>query len=372
LRCLFLKIGVFHPNLNTCGGGEWVTLNIIKSLRKKGHKVVVLTDEKIDQAKFTNTFGEGLQADSEIMFPFHLFKRGNPHNIYTDIISCLILKSKCQLTINTFSDLLLPADITYMQNVPPPPTERYKGLKNKVFFLPYQIFERKIIKNRRNIVFSNSKFTLNTLRNNYNLKSYLLYPPLSSFYLQNEQSSYTNERPDQVVTISRFAPEKGLEIIPHIAKQLHKVKFFIVGNLGYRQVYLRLLKLIKDLDLEKNVVLMANVPKDQLRQILLNSKICLHCASNEAFGISLIEGMACGCLPIAYDAGGPKEIVPQEFRFKTIDEATRKIRNAIKDWTCRDTLKMRDNSLKFSQETFSEELLENLYAHGLLPRLGKR
>ena len=367
MRCQVLRIGIFHPNLNTCGGGEWVTLNIINSLRKNGHSVIVLTDKKIDQTKFINTFGEKLQADSEIILPFHLFSRGNPHNIYTDIISCFVLKSKCQIIIDTFSDWVLPGvDVIYMQNAQGSFTDRYKGFKNAVYFLPYRIYERKTKKNLKKIIFSNSKFTFNTLKANLNLDSYLLYPPLSSFYLKNEKSNYSFKRPDQVVTLSRFAPEKRLEMIPQIARQLDKVKFLIVGNLNDRKVYLELSKQIKDLNLEENIVLMANVPKEQLRDILFNSKICLHCANYEAFGISLIEAMACGCLPIAYDAGGPKEIVPEKFRYKTIDEAAEKIEKMLKDWTPRDAWEMRNSTLKFSQEVFSKNLLNVLHYRRLL------
>jgi glycosyltransferase involved in cell wall biosynthesis len=367
-----MKIGIFHPALNTCGGGEWVTLNIINSLRKNGHKVIVLTDERIDQTKFIKTFGENLKTDGEIILPFHLFGRGNPHNIYSDVICCLILKSKCHIVIDTFTDWVLPGiDVIYMQNVPPPPTKRYKGLKNSIYFIPYQIYERRIQKNNTKIIFSNSKFTSETLKNHLGLDSYLLYPPLSSFYLQQEESNYSPKRLNQVVTISRFAPEKRLEMVLHIAKQLDEVKFLIIGNLSYRKVYLQLLKLIKDLKLEEKVVLMANVPREQLREILLNSKICLHCSNNEAFGISLIEAMACGCLPIAYDAGGPKEIVPEKFRFTAVDEAAQKIKEMIKDWTPRNAWEMRNSTLKFSEQVFSKQLLSILGSHRLLGKENK-
>ena len=54
-------------------------LVIINSLRQNGHKVIVLTDERIDQEKYKRTFGEELKVDEEIIFPFHFFRRGDGH-----------------------------------------------------------------------------------------------------------------------------------------------------------------------------------------------------------------------------------------------------------------------------------------------------
>jgi alpha-1,2-mannosyltransferase len=103
-----------------------------------------------------------------------------------------------------------------------------------------------------------------------------------------------------------------------------------------------------------------------LRGILLNSKVYFHCAIDEHFGISVIEAMASGCVPIVHDSGGPKEIVPEKFRYKTIDDATEKIRNAIMDWSPEGAWELRNSTLKFSQENFSKEFFDVLYSHGLL------
>ena len=46
-----LRVGIFHPTLNTCGGAEWVAFKIMDIMRKNNHKVTVLTNEKIDIEK---------------------------------------------------------------------------------------------------------------------------------------------------------------------------------------------------------------------------------------------------------------------------------------------------------------------------------
>ena len=273
-----MKVGVFHPRLNTCGGGEWLAINVIDSLRKNGHKVIILTDERINQTKFIRTFGQKLNNDGEIIFPFHFFKRGDLYNLYTDMISCLVLKSKCDVVIDTYSRLVLPGvDVIYMHyplfNKQGPQQKTFAGLKNTLYLLLYNAYQNKIRKKTSKIIFANSKFTFNAIETNLDLQPQLLYPPLSPFFLQSKDTISNCQKFDQVVTVSRFSSEKNLMIIPHIAKQLENVKFIVIGNLNDDDVYSMLLETIKNCDVQKRVLLMADLPKSRLRQILMLSLI---------------------------------------------------------------------------------------------------
>ena len=365
-----MNVGVFHPRLNVCGGGEWVALCIINALRENGHKIIVLTDEKVDQNKFFRTFGQKLNVDEQIVFPFHIFRRGDAHNVYTDAFSCLLLKSKCDLIIDTYTRMILPTvDVTYIHY--PIFTRslfhnKFSKIKNSLYFLPYHTYEAKMRQVRKKIIFANSNFTAKAIKSYLGLPSHILYPSLSPFFLADEKTIRNTERLNQVVTVSRFAPEKNLEIIPHIAKLITNAKFLIVGNLHHRDVYSRLSNLINSLDLADRVVLMTNVPKDHLRCILLQSKVYFHSAIKEHFGISLIEALASGCLTIVHDSGGPQEIVPEDFRYRTTNEAVEKIKKALEEWSPETAWKLRNSTFKYSQESFSKELLNVLKSNGCL------
>ena len=356
-----MKIGVFHPHLNRCGGGEWVALNIINVLRQNGHQVIVLTDEKIDQNKFVRAFGQKLQIDGELIYSFQLFKM-DLYNIYTNILGCLILKSKCDLILDTFSCTILPSvDFVYMHfprfmksNVN---TNKIDKLKDALFFFPYRLYEKKLRKNMKQVIFANSEFTTDAIRNHLHLPSHLLHPPVSSFFLQNEQGLSGHQKLDQVVTVSRFAPEKNLEMIPHLAKKFDNLKFFIIGNLHYAKVYSNLSKLVHDLNVQDRVILMTDVPKTTLRKILLESKVYLHCAVNEHFGVSIIDAMACGCVPITHDSGGPQFFVPKTLRYKNCCEAAERIENAIANWSPKTAQELFKISSNFRQEVFAERFL---------------
>ena len=53
----------------------------------------------------------------------------------------------------------------------------------------------------------------------------------------------------------------------------------------------------------------------------------IHCAENEHFGITIVEAMAAGCVPIVHDSGGPREIVTNDvgFRWRSLAVAAQQI-----------------------------------------------
>ena len=77
-----------------------------------------------------------------------------------------------------------------------------------------------------------------------------------------------------------------------------------------------------------------NVPRDELRSLFAKSKIFWHAAGYgeddgtdpfqaEHFGISTVEAMAAGAVPVVYDKGGQSEIVEHErsgYLWKRLDE----------------------------------------------------
>ena len=65
-------VGVFSPNINWCGGAEWVAVNIINVLKENGHQVVVLTDNPLNQSRFQSVFNRKVSVDQQIIFPLRV------------------------------------------------------------------------------------------------------------------------------------------------------------------------------------------------------------------------------------------------------------------------------------------------------------
>lgn len=359
-----MKVGIFHPALNACGGAEWVALNMINSLKDEGHQIVVLTNEGIDNDKIFRIFGERAKVDREIAFPFELFPVTDLHNVYTDAVRTLLLKSKCDVLIDTHSNAILPgADITYI-HFPLSgclKTSNVSGLRAKYYF-PYLSYEKRVAKSPRRLILANSRYTANAIRNTVGVNPKLLYPPISeTFYADHHD---THHREDLVVSVSRITPEKNLTVIPSIARVTNsKIHFLIVGIKQSSEELDKILRQIEVNNVSNRVEVLTNVSREGLLNILKRAKIFLHVAHGEHFGVSIVEAMASGCIPIVHNSGGPREFVPAHLRFGTLEKAAIKIEKTISDWTVQQANLSTQIAEPFSCRNFFERFLELFRAY---------
>lgn len=357
----FLIIGVFAPVINWCGGAELVAINVINSLKEHGHQVIVLTDNPLNQDKFAKVFNETVLADEQLIFPLAFFPQTNYHNIYTDAIRSLMLKSKCELLIDTYSCALLPGvDACYIHY---PMLKKVENLphrmSNRIYFSPYRSFlnsSKRDINNK--LFFANSKFTADAVKTEFGLTPHILYPPVSTDFLNHNEKDSDEKRDNAVITVARISKEKNLKIIPYIANLTRNISFTIVGLLDSIQEYNSLLMLIKELGVSDKVKILTNVKRNHLRGVLRNSKVYLHTSVNEHFGISIVEAMASGCIPIVHNSGGPKEFVPSYLRYELIEEAAQKINKAIENWSPKEAHRISKYANKFSENNFSERFIK--------------
>jgi alpha-1,2-mannosyltransferase len=361
-------IGIFSPVINRCGGAEWVAINIINSLKEQGHRLIVLTDEPLNQQKFIEIFNRKVSVDQQIIFPLRFFSPTNYRNIYTDALRSFMLKLKCDLVVDTFSNAVLAGmNAAYIHH----PLLRKIKLElphvnaNKIFFYPYQNFlnfRKEKIKNK--LIFANSKFTANAVKAEFGLDPYVLYPPVSNDIFNQKEANFDEYRDNNVVTIARITTEKNLEIIPHIAKLTGKdVSFTIVGLLDSKEALNSLVRLIKDLKLSERIRIITNAKRNQLVSILLNSKVFLHTKVNEHFGISVIEAMSSGCIPIVHDSGGPREFVPKIFRYNSIEEAAEKVEKAKENWSPNQARELSRKAAMFDENHFSMNFIDIFNTH---------
>ena len=367
-----MNVGVFHPALNICGGAEWVAVNIINSLKKADHKITLLTNEKVNQEKIMRMFGQRVNIDSQIIFPFEIFSTTDLHNVYSDFIRSFVLKSKCEFLIDTYSNAILPAtDATYI-HFPffkriPTRANTISRLKN-LYYFPYGKYEKQAAKNPRRIIFANSKFTKAAIKETLDIEANLLYPPISRQFLENGPSVAERHRKNTVVTVARIARGKNLLIIPYIAKLTKNISFSIVGIYQSAEVLNSLRESIKRLGVSERVRIITNVSRNNLKQMLDRSKIFLHTSIGEHFGVSIVEAMARGCIPVVHDSGGPRETVPKHFRYASPEEASEKIKNAIEEWSPSQARKAIEIASRFNEESFSRRFLETINISELYSR----
>lgn len=183
---------------------------------------------------------------------------------------------------------------------------------------------------RNHIIITNSKFTKNMFLDAYPVmdasKIKVVYPPNDIEHWKNQILKTGNS----VVTLGRFGKDKRqLEQI-QIAEMLPELKFNIIGFVGdkHSENYFNACRNYVSSHEIKNVLFYPNSELNETKRMLHTASFFMHNLRNEPFGISTVEAIAAGCIPIVHDSGGQKEIVPFDgLRFNDKIEAVKKIKN---------------------------------------------
>jgi glycosyltransferase involved in cell wall biosynthesis len=192
---------------------------------------------------------------------------------------------------------------------------------------------------RNSTVITNSEFSRRAIVNAFGLDNiYILSPPIDIETFRNVAliSNSEDERNDIVLVISRIAPHKKIENAINLAKILKDKNIGkgikIVGNLYYYyfDYYSELKQMVLDLGLTDYITFEINASLDKLLSIMRESRVYFHPMVGEHFGMSVLEAIAAGLIPVVPNEGGITEFVPQEYQFSTIEEAAKIIIRVFK------------------------------------------
>lgn len=363
-----LRAVVISNSLNQVGGTERVSEAVIDLLNNRmGFKVSLYTVEKMRnvRANFQNLTCRHLPFFGRLDMRFLPAK-----TFFLSVVEFLAgLNSKNSLVINTVGmpSTSLSGDLIYVHF----PNHYYWARQNtrrKAYSYGNAVICKALsklsIRSRTDLprfVVANSFYTLKAIKSviassEMRRKTFfeVVYPPVESKKIVELVSPFA-KRNDVVVTVSRISPEKNLVLIPQIAKQLPFVTFVIIGRVQDYSYYRVLRKLIKESHVE-NVELYSDLDDASKFDILTTSKAYLHTTPGEHFGISIVEGMASGLIPIVHDSGGQSEIVPQENRYETAEEAAEKVRMAVSGWTREISDGYMKSALKFDLQEFQGKM----------------
>ena len=172
--------------------------------------------------------------------------------------------------------------------------------------------------------------------------------------------SVLGEREKLVVTVGRIVPEKRFHVFLELSRTIPSIRFVAIGSLsnegaGY---YERLRRTAPE-----NFSFVLS-PLRKVREILGRAMAYVHCAEGEHFGITIVEAMAAGCVPIVHDSGGPREIVTPEvgFRWKDPASAARQIMMLAENDRLRQSLSSAASAQaqRFRAEAFESSIEEIL------------
>jgi glycosyltransferase involved in cell wall biosynthesis len=202
------------------------------------------------------------------------------------------------------------------------------GPLRRVAFTPLVYVLMKLLERMNEIPlhFVNSMYSEKAIRECYDgrftARMQLLYPPVR---IKDWAPPLPMER-NGVISVARFSPWKRHEMQLHIVGD--DIPLTMIG--GARDQLE--IETVKSLQVAKgnNVKILANQPIENLRQLLWSSKVFLHTAESEPFGLSIVEAIAAGNIPVIRRLGGAAEIVPfSELTFTSPEEAREIVEKAL-------------------------------------------
>jgi glycosyltransferase involved in cell wall biosynthesis len=205
-----------------------------------------------------------------------------------------------------------------------------------------------------------SEYCRKAIYNAFGVRAEILYPPVDVETFRKVALN-SRRRENMILIISRIAPDKQIENAIEVAKILRergiakKKGMVIAGNLHHydEQYYQKLKKMIADYDLSDYISLQTNISFNKLVQLMQLAKVYFHPKVGEHFGISIVEAMAAGLVPIVSDVGGHTEFVPSKYHFHSIEHAGDLIGLAFEKITDSESNDISDSTIRFSNETYT-------------------
>jgi len=351
-------------------GGDFVNIIIIKALVAKGFHVDIYTSTEEKLIEAYSSFEENIPRKTRIIGIKTILP--NPYSIY------FILKKIRNL--NDYDVVILNDDVPKNLNniksmiyihFPHAARVKYNVLVERKYtdsgigWIKWQLHRRLFphyfhvdgsFQSDR-IFLTNStltEFWTKKLWPNAQIK--ILYPPVQAKKIIKKTNKSVNPKKNQIVYVGRIMPDKGIEDIIMAISYISNAKVKLLGPVDNHNYLKKLKRLIKKYNLERKVELKGKLPRDKLLDVLIESKVIVHPAPLEPFGIAVVEGMAAGCIPIVKRGfNGPwvdilKRREKNGYAYSDIDELTVKILQAMNNNL--DTTKVQTCAMQFDEEHF--------------------
>jgi glycosyltransferase involved in cell wall biosynthesis len=389
-----LEANIIYPDFNPCGGGERLALATIQAISEMGLDLDITTYTQPDLSKLENAYGKSLTSVMRKVRKVNVVSSFNEHSIRRSI-----RRERYDININTHVDLLpyyqdyfskknavvychfpmakqyiesrnlqyLKRDLRIIKDQEQENTlsNNDTGSKNKEkYFQMVRYFCENLMKN--STVITNSEFSRKAIFEAFDSDDIdevqVLSPPVDvDTFRRVLLSSPTNKREDDIIlVVSRIDKQKKIENAIRLAKLLKQNNIGsgmkIIGNIDYKydlNYYLSLNQMVIDFDLEDYVTLETDVCLNNILSIMREAKVYFHPMVGEHFGISIVEAMAAGLVPIVPDVGGPTEFVPKEYHFHTFEEAVKIISTAF-NTAYTERVQISDSVSKFSISNYIE------------------
>ncbi|XHH08904.1 MAG: glycosyltransferase family 4 protein [Candidatus Bathyarchaeia archaeon] len=377
-----MKIAVVYDFSSHNGGGDLVMLSILETLKNAGHQLTLVTSNPNGLTAVNAFFGKNVDCHNiqfiklppflphpytiaymakkikEKSFDGYVFSDDVPKCLWNKKVICYIHYSHAARLKFTF----------YLTNKY---RERISGrilcyIHRSIFEIFYPTVR---IPTRNWLLIANSFTTQKHTAQTFSLapdQIRLVYPPVASTKINTLLKNEKVEKRNNVVCLGRFEPDKGFDNVIRslsILRNKFEVTLILMG-FAYDQAFLENLRnYIKTLRLENRVILRVNAERNEVIDNLLTAKALVHPAKNEPFGLSVVEAMAAGCVPIvSRGLNGPWNEIIQNGKYglgyATPVELASMIQRVVEKYDFYNINAITQRSLDFDEKVFKEKMLK--------------
>lgn len=353
-----MKIAIYSPYLDTFGGGERYMMTIAEVLSAGSHADILL-DKHLhelgaDYLKeiLSERFDLDLRKTNFITAP--LGKNSSA------VLRALFLKKYDVLFYLTDGSIFYPTARKNILHIQSPLTGEGNGLRRKIKLSGWDL------------IIYNSRFTKDHSEKNWPVKSEIIYPPVDTTKIK------PLKKEKYILSVGRFfgyLKDKKHEVLIQTFKELFetgKIKdwsLHLVGSAGEGDIeYLRQLQSLVG---KLPVKFYPNLEYSKLLKLYGQSSIYWHAAGfgetdptkMEHFGISTVEAMAGGCVPVVIKKGGQPEIVEQDksgYLWETLKDLKKFTLLLVNDADQKKLIATQaiEKAKEFSRENFGENILK--------------
>lgn len=343
-----MKIGIYDPYLDTLGGGERYIAQISKCL-SNSHNVVLFWEDPDILGKIEKRFG------------FSLPKVQVSDNIFSKDVSLRtrLFESRGYDVIFFISDgsfpFLLSKKVFPILQYPIKTSQ--KGIKNTLKF------------RRISHIICYSEFVRKHLEENFPVSVTVINPAVGMIG--------RGEKRKIILSVGRFTRGKNeknqealIDFFKKNSKSFQGWKLVLAGGaLGRDEEFV---KSLEEKAKDYPIQLLSNISYEKLSSLYKSAKIYWHAAgfgkdistnpeTAEHFGITTVEAMSAGCVPVVFNGGGLTEIVRDGvdgYLWSDFDSFLKKTLSLMKDekkWTrfCENAV---ERAKDFSEEEFCHKI----------------
>ena len=296
------------------GGIEVLAKNIIK-YSKEDNRICFLFKEGIIYEELSKEY------KTNIVMSLKNFKLGRKIKILLDYcakegIEVIILHNqgmKPNIIYNILCKKLRKKNVKFVMYIHSAYDEYYNPYKNYIIKSIYEVLIKKTMK-YSNLVVYISKKVKETFYNHFhavvNKNDVVIYNGIDDKFFENVSGKNKKENKNiKIIYVGRLSKEKGVDILIDAMKivisKIDDLRLEIVGDGVERD---NLENKVKEYNLNNYVNFLGR--QNNVIQYLDDADIFVYPSTwEEGFGISVVEAMARGCIPITFYKGGLPELI---------------------------------------------------------------